>query len=466
MRKLTKREKISLGLLLILGFSYLYIQFLVVPQHRKMGEVRAELDTVEAEAEKVESYSSRIRAVEKELEKESERLDDALKRNFTKLEQEDIIMLVDSLAEESGLLSEGVTFERPTEEDVVEEKLELSTAELSFKGGYQTLNDFLDKLSSYRKRILVDRIAVDTDSDDMLTGTVYMRMYSLENVVEETESLFSWDKDSSYFASNPFSPFSSYIEAMRRQEAEDSSNDSSGGSAGTGSSTSPGSPGGSYMPYYPSVPSTGTTTGSTSSSSSSGGSTSSGGSSSSGSVSGGTSGSKNPSPSNPETPSKPSEPQTRKTIVDAFENESYFFYVGTPREDVVSNATTSTDRTEGNKSLSLKYNFLKERRYSAINIGFVKERYVSEKHSKISLDVKPIMRAPHGIRLVIKDSRGKYYDLGLSEDLNWSGWKTLSIETPSDAEFPIAFQRIYIESKDYEQILLGDVLLDNLQMTE
>lgn len=485
MRKLTKREKISLGLLLILGFSYLYMQFLVIPQYRNMAEVKAELDTVEKEAEKVANYKSSIKKLDSELERESEKLDDALKRNFTELNQEDIIMLVDSIAEESGLISEGVSFSRPTSETVAEEELKLNTAELSFKGGYQTLTDFLEKLSVYKKRILVDRIAVDRDSDDLLTGTVFMKMYSLEDVVEETESLFVWKRDSDYFASNPFSPFTSYIEAMRREEAQNdmglsNSNSSGNGTdiAGSGSFDDENT----YSSYYP--PSTG-------SSGSFGTGTSGAGTTTSGAGSGGSSTVKptNPSteggsssggstkPNSPSTPSKPSTPSTptptptpipteKKLLVENFESSGDFFLVGSPREDVFSSVVTVSERTEGNKSINLKYNFLKERRKSTINMGFVKEIYVNDKHSKISIDVKPLVKNSHTLNLVIKDSKGRYHDIGLSDGLDWSGWNTISVDIPADATFPVAFQRLYIESEDYDEILLGDLLLDNLLVVD
>lgn len=468
MRKLTKREKISLSVLLALGLGYVYVQYLVIPQFGNIKEVRAELDESRAELEKVKDYDAKNQELVELLEADGKKLDKALKRNFTELKQEDIIMLVSKLTGESGLVDQGMNFKKPSQAEVGGEKLKLNAAELSFQGDYQGLNRFLEKLSKYEKRIIVDKIDIEKDEDDNLTGTVQLKLYSLENVVSETKSLFKWDQKKNYKASDPFNPFSSYVATIKRQEreAEEKEKEEEEKTKKESEKTSSSS----------TSTSSNSSNGNKTSTSSNSGSSSNSSTSSKPSTSTSTTTTPTPTPTPipvpvpvptpTPTPTPAPVPEIPNTLVESFENSWTFFTVGLPKNEVSSSLALNSDKTEGNNSLSLKYNFLNHRKSSSINLGFINEISVKSSYAKLTIDIKPLTKTTHKLGIVMTDSKGKVHDIELAKAQNWTGWKTIEVEIPKDASFPVSFQRIYAESTDYGAELEGNILMDKLKLTD
>jgi hypothetical protein len=151
-----------------------------------------------------------------------------------------------------------------------------------------------------------------------------------------------------------------------------------------------------------------------------------------------------------------------ETLLYGFESSNTFF-VGFPKK-IKGKLYKDSKSKEGNYSRRLEYDFLRSRKNSQGNIVLAEEKIFIEKQlENIGLWVYTSEKSNHKIGIVVIDRNGKNYNIQLSSQINWTGWKHLKGTIPLEISYPIKLQRIYVESLDFDKKIKGTLKFDQLE---
>ncbi|QXM06006.1 hypothetical protein [Crassaminicella indica] len=151
-----------------------------------------------------------------------------------------------------------------------------------------------------------------------------------------------------------------------------------------------------------------------------------------------------------------------KKLLYGFESSNTIF-VGNPKE-ITGKLCKDYVSKEGKYSLIISYDFFKPRKKNQGNILLDAERILLKKPvENIGVWVYAFEKSNHKIGIVIIDERAKNYNIYLTNQINWTGWKYLKCNIPSDIVYPTKLQRIYVESSDFDKKLSGKFRFDALE---
>lgn len=212
--KLNKRERYLLILLGTIIFFYFFQKTIFAvqkerirkleKQKNKYQEENIEIDKILNEKEKIKENSIR-------LSREKDRI---YIQYFSSLEQSQIIYVLDELLNESKLKILDINFSKPELE--TENGVSINTMNISilFKGNYEYIIECLKKIKSNPKKILITNIIINSENDDILTGEIGLKLYSLENILNVKENTVSMNSNLNSERKNPFSPIKKNDEGM------------------------------------------------------------------------------------------------------------------------------------------------------------------------------------------------------------------------------------------------------------
>lgn len=132
-------------------------------------------------------------------------------------------------------------------------------------------------------------------------------------------------------------------------------------------------------------------------------------------------------------------------VADSFSNRGVYLLKGlTGTETSILNLSKDNNRMTG----TLTYDFGKsdELRIVYLNYGTVGKQVIGEP-AILELDVKGD-NSGHWLRTSIKDAKGNMYYFTLAEQIDWEGWKTVSVELPSNLAYPIYIKNFYVVHLD------------------
>lgn len=455
--KLTKREKLLIGLLILVMVSFLLYKFVIQPQ-------RESLKTLESDRSVKLQQLSQLKeeiASESKLYVELLSLEDDINNKadhfFTKVTQADIILLMEEMTNTAKLKVPDIDFpesrieevilpdpeaeaeaekeavqgqegedeeeveEAPAEVEEGEEEppkvdLKVHSADLKYEGYYYAFLDFLKEISEYDKKIIVKDIKVSKDEDGYLRGNILLDFYSIENIIPDGEEMYAWGPNLGYVVGDPFSEFGDYAaqkqakenqaKSQEKTEEKDDPNSNimeslkdmfvSSGDSGTGTDTS-------------------------------------------------------------------TETIERgKTVID-FDKKDGMFFVGN-NKDIKGSLSIDKKKIQGTGSLNMKYDFVEKRQHNMANISFNNNVLIKEQPNTLTLSVNPVEKSQATIGVIIRDREGIDYKLELSDNLNWNGWDTIAVDLPVDINYPAIIERIYVETEDFHEKLTGNLLIDDLKL--
>ncbi len=153
----------------------------------------------------------------------------------------------------------------------------------------------------------------------------------------------------------------------------------------------------------------------------------------------------------------------RNNLADAYtedfsgKNTSLYVY---PRD--TSAEYEITDSGEG----LLTYDFTKEGdKLLSAGFSLSSPALISNKNSKISIDVYGNEDNKQWLRCMLTDANGDVQRIDLADEINWNGKKTISIKIPEKIALPAKLTRIYMVQPDLSVKSAGSVLFDNLTVT-
>lgn len=151
-------------------------------------------------------------------------------------------------------------------------------------------------------------------------------------------------------------------------------------------------------------------------------------------------------------------------LVEGFENIENFGLTTYP-EYVKGKISLNPVAKEGNNSISLKYDFSQgeDTRAAYLLFGSKESNMLNLQGTpnKLSLWVKGDNSSPW-LRGTIKDKNGNSHTIDFTKSLNSTDWQYVEANIPSNAEYPISLERIYVVETDGYKKYSGEILLDSL----
>lgn len=462
--KLNKREKLLIGILILIMVSFLLYKFVIQPQRESLETLKSDRSQKLAQLSELKEEIASESKLYIELLSLEDDINNKADHFFTKITQEDIILLIEDVTNTAKLKVPDIDFPETRVEELIlpdpegesveidgeavdgegeeaepepapagedeEEKptidLKVHSADLKYEGYYYSFLDFLTEISEYEKKIIVKDIKVTKDDDGYLRGNILLDFYSIENIIQDGEEIYAWGPNLGYVVGDPFSQFGDYEAQQKAKESQGKSDTTTASKDDSGSDI--------FSSILDRIDSIGKDDSTTTTGGSSG--------SSSGDV---------------ETVDR------GKTVID-FDKKDGMFFVGNNKDIKGSIDINKKKKSQGDGSLNLKYDFLEKRQHNMANISFNNNVLIKEQPDSLTLAVNPLDKSEAAIGVIIRDREGVDYKLELSSDLNWNGFKTLGVDLPIDINYPAIIERIYVETEDFYEKLNGNLLIDDLRL--
>lgn len=260
--KVTKREQMLLGALLIMLLGYGFYKFVYIKQNQKISELKTNRDNY---SQKWEQVKAKIASKDKKNEQYkilNSKIISKTDKLFPSIEQEEIIMVLDKIIKDSNLKADVLGFseissENTTEDkskavattpndktttnqldtlvsefngisknDVVSEKTTDSKAEvntakattkvdgskatgaykmqvtLNFKSTYEELVKFLGQVENYEKKIITSNVNLAAGEGSNVSGNIILEFYGIPKLIDNDD--FKWDYKVPSGKGNPF----------------------------------------------------------------------------------------------------------------------------------------------------------------------------------------------------------------------------------------------------------------------
>ncbi|MCB2355921.1 hypothetical protein [Clostridium estertheticum] len=247
--KVTKREQVLIGVLLIVLLCYGFYNFVFLKQNQKITELKASKD----------SYSQKWELAKAKITSENERKEQYKNLNskifnatsmlFPSIEQEKIIVVLDKMIKDSNLKADVLAFSEVSSGNNLvdttktvnnEDKSKNTTNELDklvndfngtsknktsstaskktndskiigaykmevtlkFKGVYDELIKFIEQVEDYDKKIIINSINVTGAEGSEVSGTIILDFYGVPKLNNNDD--FKWDYKKPNGSENPF----------------------------------------------------------------------------------------------------------------------------------------------------------------------------------------------------------------------------------------------------------------------
>jgi len=242
--RINKREKILLGVLLIVLFAYLFYNFVYVSNEEKIAGLEAELEVKNTQVEELMKAIEDNKVLNTRFKELNFEISDMSKVYLPNLDQEKLIVFIDKKINEYSIETSNISFtddsvitinkEQPSNEagyryrleelkDIyfnnivdnqsVEENQEGQLSQtnadnlqinLNFSADYYDLLDFINDLQNNKFEITITNMALTLGEDDMISGTMSANLYSIPKLHEHEFINWIWSDYIDSGRSNPF----------------------------------------------------------------------------------------------------------------------------------------------------------------------------------------------------------------------------------------------------------------------
>lgn len=206
LRPLTKSEKTLLTLLGIVIVVYLSSRFVLTPQAEKVSSLKAEIVTLDNQIADMNNTIKKEDSIKKEWEMLSRERNEILKNYFPVIDQAQIIYLLNDLIPVDKVAINELSFSEPNSETIGEMSVKNMVISVPYSGSYDGTIDVIKAMGSSPRRIVVDNLNMDRGSDSNLSGSMSLKIYSLEGIAETDPEVISVEiadgsREGSLFAS-------------------------------------------------------------------------------------------------------------------------------------------------------------------------------------------------------------------------------------------------------------------------
>lgn len=261
--RLTKREKIMLAILGALVVAFMIYSLIYKPQREQITDLRTKLKLDQINLQRLKVEISPENKVYKDHKILNTKIYSTTLRYFPEIKQDKIITIIDEMIKASKLQVDSISFmeeeEKLTEEDLVKAldqktilqqlldtylghriditpketnpeeqqenndlmgEVERITANLTFKGTYGNLMDFIHQVEGYDKKIIISTINTVRSEEGTLSGNINLDFYAVPKLHEQDVEYYEWELTDAYGKDNPFVPFAGFQQSSTAAKAE------------------------------------------------------------------------------------------------------------------------------------------------------------------------------------------------------------------------------------------------------
>jgi len=244
--KISKREMILIGILLIVSSFYLVNKYVISSFSGELKALQIQKDNLTAQLQKVNEIKSTTNSEKDNLEKQVNEINEGTKRLFPELKYDKITVILNEMFIDSNLLCESMTFSdvtsvnlqqsstQPTEGNenninkLVEDYLKVTDSNkettdgkkevtavnstnaevsklsvtLNFRGKYDELTALIKALESYEKLILINNITISSSEKGQVGGVLNIDLFAIPKPFEDNYFKHNYSKPTGI--GNPF----------------------------------------------------------------------------------------------------------------------------------------------------------------------------------------------------------------------------------------------------------------------
>ena len=209
-RELTKNEKFLLtllGIIIVLWGSY---RFIITPQAERMEDLKAQKLNYQEKIDEINDVLRRESNITKEWDVLHKEKEDIVSQYFPKLDQAQIIYLLNELLKDETMSVVDMSFNRPNYEEIGGFQVKNMEISIPYNGFYTGVIDTINALRSSPRKILLDSVSMDRDIDGKLNGNMALKIYSLEGIADTKSDVVYIDIAKEESKGTPFAPFEEF----------------------------------------------------------------------------------------------------------------------------------------------------------------------------------------------------------------------------------------------------------------
>lgn len=209
-RPLTKKEKVLLCLLGLVILVWGSNRFIFQPQAEKTINFQAQKSDYEMQIIDINNTLKSEAEIKREWDTLQKERDQILSSYFPTLDQSQIIYLLNDLTKDESFNVKDLSFSRPTVERLGEVDVRNMEVSIPFSGNYDGIMDVVNSFNYSPKRILVDRLSMNTDNANDLSGDMSLKIYSLEGIAETDPNVIFVEPVDDSIAGIPFKAYDDF----------------------------------------------------------------------------------------------------------------------------------------------------------------------------------------------------------------------------------------------------------------
>lgn len=209
-RELTKNEKFLLTLLGIVLLVWGSYRFVITPQVQKIENLSAQKLEYQGKIDEINDVLRKESNINKEWDRLHKEKEDIISQYFPKLDQAQIIYLLNDLLEQEAVSVVDMNFNRPDYEDIGDFQVKNMDIFIPYNGSYTGVVDIIKALKSSPRKILLDSVTMDMATDGKLNGNMALKIYSLEGIADTNSEVVYIDTAKEESKNTPFAPFDEY----------------------------------------------------------------------------------------------------------------------------------------------------------------------------------------------------------------------------------------------------------------
>lgn len=191
--RLTKREKLLLGMLVFAALFYVSYRFFVVNQRAEVDVAQMELSSLMSQVARLSTLEAEEQQLDQEIALVKGEQDEIKSQYFSLIdEQEEVILLLNEFLLNQDVRATSIFFMPPTTETVDDVPLSSMNVTVSFEATYPSLINLLRSVWQFDRKILVSSINMNAAEGDRLNGNLQVNLYDFAHLTDEVDSLFMW----------------------------------------------------------------------------------------------------------------------------------------------------------------------------------------------------------------------------------------------------------------------------------
>jgi len=208
---LSKNEKYLLVLLGVVVLFWIFNRFIFTSQRNNLQELKDKKIEYEEKAVENSGILAREKGINEDFISLNREKDTLLLEYFPKLDQSQIIFLLNEMLDDSNLEISNLNFSEPQIEEIRGIPINTMDISIPYKGKYEDLLKLMNKIEKSPRKLLITSLIIDQDEENLI-GELRLKAYSSETIFEKDEDFVAIDTVLNTEKENPFKPFVEYEE--------------------------------------------------------------------------------------------------------------------------------------------------------------------------------------------------------------------------------------------------------------